>query len=104
MILNKDNNMAGESGILPGITREAVIELAEALDIRVTERNVSLAGLERYEEAFLTNSIMEIMPLVEIRDSTGKAVTIGSGRPGEITKKLMAAYKSRLEKEIEAPQ
>jgi branched-chain amino acid aminotransferase len=85
-----------ESGILPGITREVVIELAETLGISVTERDVSLSDLEQSDEAFLTNSIMEIMPLVSVRDEAGQTVTIGSGKPGEVTKRLMTAYRERV--------
>jgi branched-chain amino acid aminotransferase len=88
-----------ESGILPGITRGVVIELAEALGIAVAEGDVSLADLKRCNEAFFTNSMIEIMPLVMVRDDRGQNMTIGSGEPGEVTKKLMAAYKERVEKE-----
>ncbi|GAH82076.1 unnamed protein product, partial [marine sediment metagenome] len=87
------------SGILPGITREVVIELADELGIGVTEGTVGLATVRHCDEAFLTNSVIEIMPLVAVRDDTGQTVTIGSGRPGEVTRRLMAAYKERVERE-----
>jgi branched-chain amino acid aminotransferase len=87
------------SGILPGITRELVIELAEELDISVTEGTVGIAIIRRCDEAFLTGSVMEIMPLTEACDKSGRAVIIGSGGPGPITRKLMAAYKERVKKE-----
>ncbi len=88
-----------ESGILPGVTREVVIQLSEALGISVTEGDVSPADLEGFDEAFLTNSMIEIMPLVAVRDEAGKNITIGSGKPGEITRRLMAAYRERVERE-----
>ena len=88
-----------ESGILPGITRAAVIELAGALGISVTEYAIGLEALEQVEEAFLTNSVMEIMPLVEVRDNSGKVITIGSGKPGKITKRLMTAYREMVARE-----
>jgi len=88
-----------ESGILPGITREVVLELAEALGISVAERDVSMADLKQFDEAFLTNSVMEIMPLVAVMDNAGQTVTIGSGKPGKVTKRLMAAYRQRVERE-----
>ena len=88
-----------ESGILPGITREVVMELADALGIDVTEGEVRLEDLGQFDEAFLTNSVMEIMPLVEVRDNAGEVITIGSGRPGKITRRLMAAYRERVERE-----
>jgi len=88
-----------ESGILPGITRGVVLELADTLKINITEGEVRLEDLGQFDEAFLTNSVMELMPLVEVKDQAGKAITIGSGRPGKITKKLMAAYKEMVERE-----
>ncbi len=88
-----------ESGILPGITREVVIELADTLGINVAERNVGLADLGQFDEAFLTNSVMEIMPLVAVRDDAGQTVTIGSGKPGEVTRRLMTAYKEMVGRE-----
>ncbi|MBA7622984.1 Branched-chain-amino-acid aminotransferase [subsurface metagenome] len=87
------------SGILPGITREVVMELADALGINVTEGEVRLEDLGQFGEAFLTNSVMEIMPLVEVRDNAGGIRTIGSGRPGKITRRLMAAYREMVERE-----
>jgi len=88
-----------ESGILPGITREVVMELADALGINVTEGEVRLEDLGQFGEAFLTNSVTEIMPLVEVRDNAGEVIAIGSGRPGKITKRLMAAYREMVERE-----
>jgi len=85
-----------ESGILPGITREVVIELAGGLGISVTGGEVRVDDLKRFGEAFLTNSVMEIMPLVAVRDIAGKVITIGSGKPGEITGRLMAAYREMV--------
>ena len=87
------------SGILPGITRQVVIELAEELDIAVTEGTVGMAIIRQCEEAFLTNSTMEIMPMVMASDETGWTVKIGTGRPGPITLKLMAAYRERVTRE-----
>ncbi len=88
-----------ESGILPGITREVVIELAGVLGIGVTEGDVRLTDLEQFDEAFLTNSVIELMPLVRVRDITGEFITIGSGKPGGVTGRLMAAYKEMVERE-----
>ena len=88
-----------ESGILPGIARQVVMELAGALDINVREVDIKLEDLGHFDEAFLTNSVMELMPLVEVGDKAGKVITIGSGKPGTITRKLMAAYREMVEKE-----
>jgi branched-chain amino acid aminotransferase len=77
-----------ESGILPGVTREEIIEMAPSLGIVVGEEEISLAVLRRADEAFLTNSIVEVMPIVEV---DGKPV--GTERPGEVTKIVMEAYR-----------
>jgi branched-chain amino acid aminotransferase len=88
------------SGILPGITREVVMELANKLGIMVSEGEVRVEDLEQFSEAFLTNSLMEIMPLVEVRVEGGRSITIGSGRPGKLTKRLMIAYREMVEGEL----
>jgi branched-chain amino acid aminotransferase group I len=77
-----------ESGVLPGITREAVLEIARAAHIQTQERQVELTELIEAEEAFLTNSILELMPLTWFE---GKP--IGSGEPGELTRELLTAYR-----------
>jgi len=89
------------SGILSGITRGMVMELAASLKIKAFEKEIKVADLPRFDEAFLTNSVLEIMPLVSIRDRAGKTITIGSGRPGEITRRLMSAYREMVEREME---
>ena len=83
-----------ESGILPGVTRVVVFELAAQLGIKVREVNFRLAELLQADEVFVTNSLIEIVP-VTIFD--GKP--IGNGKPGTITRKLMKAYKEMVQKE-----
>jgi len=77
-----------ESGILPGITRETVLGLASQLGINALEQDIRLEELFGAQEAFLTNSLIEIMPLTEVGGEP-----VGSGKPGPLTKRLMAAYK-----------
>lgn len=77
-------------GILPGITRNSVIELAKSdLRLPVVEKTLYPKDLFKCKEAFLTASIMEIMPLVEV---DGKI--IGNGSPGEITLSLLSSYRT----------
>jgi branched-chain amino acid aminotransferase len=83
-----------ESGCLPGITRQIVIELATELSIRVTEREIRLEELLNADEAFFTSSLIELMPLNEV---DGK--TIGGGRKGRISDRLMRAYKELVVRE-----
>jgi len=88
-----------DSGILPGITRNLVIEIAGKLGIKVTEENISLTDLSQFQEAFLTASTMEIMPLIMIKGQDREENIIGSGEPGATMKRLMAAYKERVKQE-----
>jgi len=77
-----------EGGILPGITREVLLELASQLGISTFEQDIRLEEVFQAQEAFLTNSLIEIMPLAEVDSKP-----VGSGKPGPVTRKLMANYK-----------
>ena len=81
-------------GVLPGITREAVIELAATLDIQVMERPIEPSELAGADEAFLTSSLRGIAPLARL---DGRA--IGSGSVGPLTRQLSAAYAELVESE-----
>jgi branched-chain amino acid aminotransferase group I len=84
-----------ESGVLPGITRDAVLEIARTSNIKATERWVELNELVEAEEAFLTNSVLELMPLVSVE---GKS--IGSGKPGKLTGDLLFAYRKLVDETL----
>ncbi|MBE9531580.1 MAG: aminotransferase class IV [Proteobacteria bacterium] len=73
--------------ILPGITRDEVIRLATANGLKVEISPIKTGELLSSDEAFLTNSIIEQVPVVKV-DSR----TIGNGKPGEITRKIQALY------------
>lgn len=81
-----------ESGCLPGITRQVVIELARGLGIKLDQREVRLEELLSADEAFLTNSMIELMPLVEVNNRRISG--------GKVTLRLMQAYKETVIKEI----
>ena len=85
-----------ESGILPGITRETVMELANQLGINTLERDIKPNDILNAQEVFVTNSLIEVMPLTSV---DGKSV--GSGIPGPITNKLMAAYKQAVRMSVQ---
>jgi branched-subunit amino acid aminotransferase/4-amino-4-deoxychorismate lyase len=76
------------------VTRVVVFELAAGLGIKVSEKNIRLAELLAADEVFLTNSMIEVMPLTGV---AGKQ--IGDGKPMAITRKLMDAYKEMVRKE-----
>ncbi len=83
-----------ENGILPGITRQAVMEMAFTMGVKCSECDLKPGELYRAQEAFLTNSLMEIMPLTMVN---GK--NIGNGEPGELTRRLMITYKETVIRE-----
>jgi branched-chain amino acid aminotransferase len=84
-----------ESGILAGITRKIVMGLAEGLGFAGEEAVLLPEELYSAEEAFLTNALIEIIPLTEL---DGKAV--GGGRPGPVTQQLLASYRRLVSAEI----
>lgn len=73
---------------LKGITREAAIELALKNGLEVIQTDLGLFDLYTGDEVFVTGTAAEIAPVTKI---DGRV--IGSGKPGPITKKLMAAFK-----------
>jgi branched-chain amino acid aminotransferase len=76
------------SGLLAGITRQAVFDLAGPLGIAIDERVLTRHDMYNSDECFLTNTTAGIVPVVSI-DSR----KIGSGRPGGITKRLAKAFR-----------
>lgn len=82
-----------DSGCLPGITREVVLELAPKAGLKPAERALSPIDLADADEAFLTSSTREIVPLVEV-DGEG----IGDGTPGPLTSELHHLYSQMVEK------
>jgi branched-chain amino acid aminotransferase len=81
-------------GVLPGVTREAVMEVARAAGLRVDERPFGLDQLTGGDEAFLTSSLRGVAPLLRVGGEW-----IGSGRPGARTGELAAAYDALLARE-----
>ena len=77
-----------EAGILPGVTRRVIIDLASSLGIKVAQEAVSVERLLNAEEVFITNSVIEIMPIAAI---DGRLV--GSGSRGKVTERLTEEYK-----------
>jgi len=77
-------------GILLGITREHVLALARELGVSVTERPFSPAELAAADEAFITSSIREVVPVVRVDDTV-----VASGRPGPVTARLLALFRER---------
>jgi len=81
-----------DTGILPGITREWVLETCRREGMEVREGRFPLQSLLTADEAFLTNSIQEIVPVSGLYDPEGNSYPIGRETPGKVTNRLMAIY------------
>lgn len=79
VLLTPENTM----GILPGITRQVVLELAENNNIHYREESFSTEILKTASEIWITSSIREILPVVELDSEP-----VGNGRPGALWHKM----------------
>ncbi len=73
--------------VLPGIARKTVCEIAVEKEIELLEKDLSIDDLLGADEVFLTNVIMQVMPVCAIEKHT-----VGKGRVGEVTRKLQQYY------------
>jgi branched-chain amino acid aminotransferase len=76
-----------DSGILEGITRDAVIEIARDAGIKVVERAMDRHDVYTADEVFLTGTAAEVIPVVEV---DGRPV--GDGKPGPVTRDLLRRF------------
>jgi branched-chain amino acid aminotransferase len=79
------------AGILDGINRKAIVQIARDLGFEVVERDIARAELYLAEEVFLTGTAAELVPVREVDDHA-----VGTGRPGEITKAVQTAFHDAL--------
>lgn len=78
--------------ILPGITREIIVELCCDLKIPFREEFVHEKDLLKAEEIFISGTSVEVTPVIQVDDGV-----VGNGLPGPISRKLQAAYKKMLD-------
>ncbi len=83
-----------DTPVLPGIAREVVLELCGTQEFEHAERAINVNDLLDADEVFLTNSIMQVMPVRSVEQKE-----IGDGKPGPITKGLMVAYRLLVDRE-----
>ena len=80
-----------QTPVLPGIARKTVIEIAEQENIPYHETPLKIGDLLAADEIFLTNVIMEVLPVTSV-----EAHTVPDGKPGAITRELGKTYKEKL--------
>jgi branched-chain amino acid aminotransferase len=76
------------AGLLPGVTRQLLLEIGSGLRIPMREETLVVADLLAADEAFITSTLKEAVP---VRAVDGKPV--GEGRPGPVTLRLLKAYR-----------
>jgi len=74
------------AGILPGVTRTVILEIAASQGIQSSIQNIHFDDLRGADEAFCTNALMGIMPLLAVN-----GIHLGSGTPGRLTRRLQSA-------------
>lgn len=80
------------SNVLPGITRKVILELTAKAGIACEIAPLTVQQLLEADECFITNSVMEVMPVCRIERKS-----IGADRPGDLTRKIGALYRTELD-------
>lgn len=86
------------ASILPGITRDSVVQIAQELGIPVKETTIQRAALYLADELFFTGTAAEITPIRSV-----DRITVGSGKRGEVTKALQDRFFEIIRGERPAP-
>jgi branched-subunit amino acid aminotransferase/4-amino-4-deoxychorismate lyase len=87
-IIRDNTVITPATGILKGITRQTVLNLAEA-QFKVEVREVELTELAHADEAFFTGTNKKIVPVVQVDSQV-----IGNGKPGKVTRSLYEAFRA----------
>jgi branched-chain amino acid aminotransferase len=80
------------TGALEGITSDAIVALCEKLKIKLTVANLTPFMIFTADEAFFTGTAMEVIPIREVNKRV-----IGSGKPGPVTKRLIAEFQKVIQ-------
>lgn len=79
------------AGILPGITRARILEIAAELGLAIDYRALPLEELVRADEVFISSTVREMLPVVAVDDHA-----IADGKPGPVTLRLLEAFRARV--------
>jgi branched-chain amino acid aminotransferase len=79
-----------DAGLLPGITREFVFDVGTDVSVDVREQALRDTDLFGADEAFLTSTTRELVPIVTVGDRR-----IGNGHPGPVTRRLLDGFRRR---------
>jgi branched-chain amino acid aminotransferase len=90
-----------QESVLEGITRASLLEIAQGLGVKTHIGPVTKEDFFRADEILFSGTAVEIIPIVQVTDGSNpqrekKEYTIGSGKAGDITKKLARTYNSAV--------
>lgn len=84
------------TGILPGVTRAIVMELAARCGLSLEEGRYPWDRLWTADEIFVTNSVQELVPVTQLAEPDGKSAVVGEGEIGPLTKQLLYFYRESV--------
>jgi branched-chain amino acid aminotransferase len=87
-----------DAGILPGITRARILDVAADLGIKVQFAPLPLAELAHVDELFICSSIRELLPVVRVDGQQ-----IGDGQPGPLTRTLLRGFREKNNRNMGLP-
>jgi len=79
------------AGLLPGITRAYVMEVAAEIGVHAREARLTPDDVRAADEAFITGTTREVTPVVAVDDRP-----IGAGTPGPVTRRLLTHFRQRV--------
>ncbi len=80
--------------VLPGIARKTICELAPRQSVELVEKDLLISDVLEADEVFLTNVIMEVLPVISVEKHT-----VGDGKVGPLTGKLRESFLQTVERE-----
>ncbi len=83
-----------ETPVLPGVARKAICQMAEEESIELVEKDLQIEEVLKADEIFLTNVVMEVLPVVHIEKHP-----VGAAKVGPVTEKLRTRFLETIEKE-----
>jgi branched-chain amino acid aminotransferase len=84
------------AGALEGITQDSVLTIAKDLGIEVAFTNILRSDLYTADEAFMSGTAAEVVPIVSVDDRR-----VGDGTPGEMTRKIQEVYKAAVRGQVD---
>jgi branched-chain amino acid aminotransferase len=83
------------SNVLPGVTRKVILELAQEHGLSIRRQGLSIDDLLGADECFITNSIMEVMPVCRVERKP-----LGADKPGDLTRRLAMLYRTAIDRAL----